>query len=168
MQKKEGKGKKKFKVRGSWGVYHALKHIQRNKWYDIGRPVTPYEFYAIVRGVNKLLAEELAKGETIIFPMNMGKIELREKKKGAWMIDGKVVVNYPINWNKTLKLWYEDSEAQKEKVLVRDESGSIYRAKYNKYKAKYENKSFYEFTLTRAIKQALKKNINNRQINTLW
>lgn len=42
-------GKKKFKVTGSWGIYDAYKSIRRHKWYDIGRPLTEKEFYAIVR-----------------------------------------------------------------------------------------------------------------------
>lgn len=72
------KGYRKFKVSGSWGIYDAYKLIRKHKWFDIGRPVTEKEFYAIVRQVNKRFADEIAKGNTVTFPCKMGKLELRK------------------------------------------------------------------------------------------
>ena len=32
--------------------------------------------------------------------------------------DGKLKTNLPIDWNKTLELWYEDEESYKNKTLI--------------------------------------------------
>ena len=69
---------KNFKVRGSFGIYDCYKAIRRHKWFDIGRPLKEKEFYSIIRGVNNLIAEEIANGETVTFPEKMGMLELRK------------------------------------------------------------------------------------------
>ena len=160
--------KKLSKIRNSWGVYDAYKLIRKNKWYDIGRPVTEHEFYSIIRSVNNLLAEEVANGSTVTFPSRMGKLELRKFQKGVSLVDGKLKITYPINWEDTLKLWFEDEEAKKNKTLVRNECDFVYHVRYDKYDATYENKSFYQFTLNRFIKIKLKDKILKGEIDTLW
>ena len=54
------RGKKQMKITNSFGVFDVYKHIRKNKWYDIGRPLKESEFYAIIRNVNNLLAVEIA------------------------------------------------------------------------------------------------------------
>jgi len=167
--KREGKGRKKFKVSGSWGVYDAYKLIRKNKWYDIGRPVTEYEFYAIIRGINDIYADEISKGTTIYFPSRMGKLELKKEQRGVYINkDGNMKVTYPIDWKSTLKLWFEDMEAREAKTLVRRNCKTMYRVNYNKHDAKYNNKLFYDFTLNRFIKQKLKHNIINGLIDSVY
>jgi hypothetical protein len=67
-----------FKVKGSVGVYDMYKAIRKHHWYNIGRPVTEKEFYGIIRGINNLLAEELANGQSVDLPDRMGRLELRK------------------------------------------------------------------------------------------
>ena len=162
------RGPKTMKVTNSWGVYDALKYVRKNGWFDIGRPVIEHEFYGIVRGVNKLLAQEIVAGRPVTFPARMGKLELRKVPRGASIVDGKLKISYPPDWAETLKLWFEDEEAREKKVLIRDESPFLYKIKYDKYDATYENKSFYQFVLNKFIKQALKENIKNGKIDTVW
>lgn len=169
VQKKYGKGTKNFKVRGSWGIYDAYKHIRKNKWYDIGRPLTEHEFYTIVRSVNSLLATNIALGKAVMLPARMGKLELRKRELTPYINkNGVLRVPYPVDWNSTVRLWFEDKEARENKTLIRDEKDTIYSVKYNKYDATYQNKWFYEFTLNRFIKRALKDNINNGITDTIW
>jgi len=158
----------KAKVRDSFGVYDCYKHIRKNNWYDIGRPVKEHEFYTIIREVNKALAEEVSFGHTVTFPQRMGKLELRKMPRGVSIIDGKLKVTYPVNWEDTIRLWYEDEEARKNKTLLRNEEKEVYNVKYCKHDANYENKSFYQFILNRQIKKALKENIQKGIIDTLW
>lgn len=160
--------RKQAKIRNSWGSYDIYKHIRKNGWYDIGRPVKEHEFYSIIREVNKLLAEEIANGNTVIFPYRMGKLELRKSERGVSLVDGKLKITYPVNWDETIRLWFEDKEARKNKTLLRNEEDYVYHVKYCKHDANYENKSFYQFTLNRFIKQELKKNIEQKKIDTLW
>lgn len=165
MEEKEGR---KFKVNNSFGVYAAYKAIRKHKWYNIGRPLKEGEFYAIIRGINNLLAEEIAQGNTVVFPAKMGKLELRKYQKGVSIVNGKLKNTYPIDWSSTKHLWEEDSEAKLHNILLRYEEPWIYHVKYNKFSATYENQSFYQFTLNRFIKLALKENISNKKIDALW
>lgn len=159
---------KQCKVRNSLGVYDCYKAIRKQHWFDIGRPVKEKEFYAIIRGINKLFADNLALGESVVFPESMGILELRKFGTGVSFKNGELKNNYPINWAETWKLWYEDSEEYKKKTLLRFEHPWTYYIKYCKDKATYENKTFYQFTVNRLIKNALKDNIQNGKTDTLW
>lgn len=165
---KNVKGKRHYAVTHSFGVYDAYKKARKHGWYDIGRPVTEKEFYAIVRGVNLLLAKEIAMGKSVVFPERMGRLELRKNQAGVSIVDGKLRNTYPIDWNKTLNLWYEDKQAYHDKLLIRDPQSVIFHVKYCKYEATYENKTFYKFALNTKIKQGLKENIKKGKIDTLW
>ena len=98
----------------------------------------------------------------------MGELEIRKIKSGVGLVDGKLRVTYPVDWEETIKLWLVDEEARKNKVRVRHEDGIIYRVKYNKYKATYINNSLYQFTLNRKIRKGLRENIKKGLIETLW
>lgn len=156
------------KVRGSWGVYDAYKYIRKNGWMNIGRPVKEHEFYSIIRRVNDLLAAEIVQGNTIRFPARMGKLELRKKKREVKMVDGRLKIDYPIDWDKTLHLWYEDKEAHQQKILVRRQEPYTYMVKYCRHEANYENKSFYEFSLNRFVKIALKEEIHAGRTDSIY
>ena len=154
------------KITNSLGVYDAYKYIRKNKWFDIGRPLTEHEFYQIIRKVNNYLAEKLVNGNDITFPNRMGKLELR-KRNSLPVIDknGSLKVTYAIDWDSTLKLWYDDEEAFNSKTLVKLPERNIFRVKYNKDSANYENKSFMEFQINRDIKTRLKQKIKNNEID---
>ena len=159
---------KKVRVTRSWGVYDAYKHIRKNHWYNIGHPIKEAVFYQIIRKINKLLAVELANGNLVMLPEKMGKLELRKYERGVSLIEGKLKNTYPIDWESTALLWFQDPEEAKKKTRIRFESPLVYRVKYVKDNATYENKQFYQFTLNRAIKKALKKNIQEGKTDTLW
>ena len=159
---------REYKITNSWGVYDAYKAIRKNHWYDIGRPLKEQEFYAIIRKVNKLLAENIVNGETVILPASMGKLELRKYPKGVKFVDGKLKNTYPIDWKSTNQLWEEDEEEHQKKTLLRYESPMVYRVRYCKEDATYENKIFYQFRLHQKVRQRLKENIINGKTDTLW
>lgn len=158
---KKVKGSRKHKVSGSNGVYDAYKYIRKNKWFDIGKPISEHDFYTIIRQVNNLLVDELIKGNDIKLPHKLGKLELRKYEKKVSFINGRLCTNLPIDWDATLRLWAEDKEAYKEKILVRAEEKEIFKILYNKSKANYNNKSFYEFDANRDLKRKLKQRIKD-------
>lgn len=162
---------REHKIKKSLGVYDAYKYIRKNKWFDIGRKLTEHEFYSIIRKVNSMLANNLCSGNPVVFPNRMGQLELR-KRKSLPIIDnkGKLKVTYAIDWDKTLKLWYEDKEAYENKTLVKMPEKNIFRVKYSKVTATYNNKSFMDFQVNRRIKKLLKDNIKNNLIDAynLW
>ena len=147
------------KVKNSIGVYDIYKHIRKNKWYDIGQPITEHQFYTIIREVNNVLADNLLKGNDIVFPNKMGRLEVRKFKPIIRFDNNKLTVRLPIDWDRTLKLWLEDEEAYKERTLVKMEEKEIFKVCYNKTRADFPNKGFYQLQINRDLKIALKKKI---------
>jgi hypothetical protein len=167
-QQVTGPKREKKRVTGSIGVYDIYKKLRKKGWLNIGRPLTEKEFYSIIRKTNQYLAKEIAMGRTIKFPARMGMLELRKQKNGVSIVKDKLKISYPINWNETLRLWYDDPEAMRNKVLMRDEEKYTYRVKYEPFDATYENKCFYQFALNTFIRRELKKNIKDGKVDTAW
>jgi hypothetical protein len=153
------------KITSSLGVYDAYKYIRKNKWFNIGRPVTEHEFYSIVRRVNNYLAESLLLGHDIVLPCKMGRIELRKYDAKITVDGNKIKSNLPIDWDRTLKLWYEDEESYKNKTLVKVEEKEIFKVYYNRNLADYTNQVFYEFKPNRDLKRRLKQRIKDNKID---
>lgn len=158
-------GPRKHKINNSFGVYNAYKLIRKNKWFDIGRPVSEHDFYSIIRTVNNLLADFLSKGHDVNLPCQMGRLEIRKYDAKITLQEGKIVTNLPIDWDRTLKLWSEDEKAYKERTLIKMEEKEIFKVYYNRGKANYTNKSFFAFDINRELKKKLKKNIKERRID---
>lgn len=152
-------GPRIHKVNNSYGVYDVYKYIRRNKWFDIGQPITEHQFYSIIRRMNNLLADALIHGHDIELPCRMGIIEVRKYDARISIEGGKVKTNLPIDWDRTLKLWSEDEEAYKERTLIKMEEKEIFSIFYNRTAANYKNKSFYEFRPNRQLKLMIKRRI---------
>lgn len=148
------------RISNSMGVYDCYKTLRKNHWYNIGRPLTEKEFYSIIRTINNYLAEELSRGNDIILPYRMGKLEVRKYEPYVKLINNKVVTNRPIDWNKTLELWYNNKEAKDKKILIKSTPQYIFLIRYNKSNAEYINKSVFTFNISRTVKLLLKDNIN--------
>lgn len=152
-------------IRNSIGVYDAYRYLQRNKWFDIGRPLTSQEFYRIIRSVNNLMATLLIKGKSINLPYRMGRLELRKRSTTIRYKGNKLINTLPIDWDRTLKLWSEDEEAYKERSLVKTETKEVFRFHYDKSRATFENKSFYRLKVNRRLKLLLKQEIINGNVD---
>lgn len=153
------------KVTNSFGVYDAYKWIRKNKWFNIGKALTEHEFYTIIRSINNYLADSLVKGNDIVFPKKMGRLELRKYKATITIEGNKVKTNLPIDWDRTLKLWYEDEEAYKERTLIKMEEKEIFKIYYNKRLADYNNQSFFEFKVNRDLKNRIKQRIKDGRLD---
>ena len=156
------------KVRNSIGVYDIYKLMRKDGWKGIGHPVTEKDYYAIIRGINRLLAEELALGHSVKFPDEMGTLELRKTKVGVSLVDGKLKNSYPVDWSNTLLLWERDEEARQKKIRLRHENKEVYYIFYDKWRAKFNNKVFYRFSINTFIKRALGKNIKEGKVETIY
>ncbi len=152
---------RKHKVSNSFGVYDSYKYIRKHKWLNIGTSVTEKDFYAIIRRINNYLAEELALGKDVKLPHRMGTLELRKKDAKVVFIENKLKTNLPIDWDSTLKLWYENEDSFNNKTLIRLEEKELFRVYYNKSNANYKNKYFYKFSINRELKRMLKQQIKH-------
>lgn len=155
-----------YKIRNSLGVYDAYKYYRKNRPKDKKYVLKESQYFAIIRKINNLLAEHLIKGDDIELPHRMGGFMLmRLDNTIKFDENGKLKVTNPIDWMETLKLWHEDEDAFKKRILVRVDSKETFRIIYNK--GNYNNRSYYEFTPNRDLKIRLKTSIKNNMTNTL-
>lgn len=150
-------GPRNHKIKNSYGVYDAYKYIRKNNWFNIGKPVSEKEFYKIIRTVNRIITEKLISSGEVQLPNKMGSLEILKSHPRISIENGKLIMTNPIDWDATLKLWYEDPEAKDRKQLVRIENDDIFRVHYNKTKATYNNRSYYDFRPMRDFKRTLTK-----------
>lgn len=146
------------KIKNSLGVYDAYKWLRRNKWLDVGS-ISEHDYYAIIRAVNKSLMAKFLTTGSIKLPERMGEITLRKYPAKITLNNGKIQTNLPIDWDATLHLWSEDKDSYDNRTLIRAEEREIFKVLYDKSKALYNNKSFYNFELNRDIKIALKRRL---------
>lgn len=151
------RGPRKHRITKSYGVQDAYRYYYKQCTKDKVKAVTSSQYYKIIRGVNKMLGEQLASGESIIFPQNFGALHVVKRESIIKIVDNKIITNLPIAWDKTLELWYEDSESHKSKRLVRKEQKASVSILYSKAKATYKNKSFYKFEPIRTLKIKVKE-----------
>jgi hypothetical protein len=158
---------RKHTITNSYGVYDAYKYIRKNKWFNIGRPLSEHEFYTMIRLINQELASTLINTGSVKFPLGMGELLVTKGKGNVKFKDGKLVNTYPINWNETLKLWCEDPESKKNKTLIRQRNEEIFKVIYRKSKSIYINSSVFNFRIARCIKEKLKEAILNTNYDAL-
>lgn len=153
------------KVNNSYGSKDAFHYYRKIKPNDSKYVLTDCQYLKIIRLINDELRKSLIEGKDVLLPERMGRLELRKSKNSIKFVDGKLKTNLPVNWDATLKLWYNNPSSKNKKQLVRQETIETYRVYYNKNKANYNNKSFYEFNTNREIKIGLKKNIKLNKID---
>lgn len=163
---KKGNHPRTYKVRNSLGVYDGYKYYRKNKPDSKEYILTESQYFAIIRRINLHLIDELLLGHDVKLPKSMGTIEIRKYDRRVRLgKDGRIHTNLPIDWDKTLTLWYEDEEAFKAKTIVRMEEKEIFRVYYNRETATYNNQSYYEFLFNRTLKIRLKQRIKEGLID---
>lgn len=159
-------GKRNHKVKNSYGVRDAFLFYRKIRPKEKQYVLSDVQYFKIIRTINNKLKEQFLQGKDIIFPERMGKLELKKRPHLVYFNDkNRLVITNPINWQATLKLWYDDEEAFNKKILIREESKESFRVKYDKYNATYNNKAFYKFSINRDLKVKLKEQINNNKID---
>lgn len=161
---------RKHKVKNSYGVYDAFKYYRKHKPKDKKYILTESQYFQIIRNVNNLLVDSLLQNNDIRFPQRMGILEVRKRPATIKIVNGKLVNNLPIDWDTTLKLWAEDEESYNKKTLIKLEEDEVFIINYNKKRAIYNNKMYYQFNVNRKLKQRLKELIKNNEIDAfeLW
>lgn len=146
---------RKSTITNSVGVRQAFLFLQKRKWKDVGKPIKEQQFQHIIRSVNEKLGQLLIENKQLTLPQGMGALEVRLLNNRPRYRDGKLVLPQMINWDATLKLWYEDPEAMKDKVLIRDTMDLAVKVYYNKAGTVFVNKGYYEFLLNRNLRRLL-------------
>lgn len=160
-------GPKTMEIKNSYGVHDYMKFYRKTRPRSKEYVLTPQQYYKIVRTIGLKISEVLATGQPIDFPERMGRVTVRRYEAKLEFKNGKLVTSLPIDWKRTLMLWYEDSESKKKKTLIRCEDTDMYRFIYIKMLAAYNNKNYYEFKFNRFLKKKLIKNIKNKDVHAL-
>lgn len=161
---KRGKGK----IRNSYGVYDYYKFYRKERPEDKKWYLSEKQYYTILREINKRIAKELSFGGSISFPYNMGKVELIRAKRKDSLVDGKLVTKRPIDWDRTLRLWYEDEEAYKNKTLLRTEYEYADKLLYRKDATQFKFMRYYDFTPCRDLNLKIAENKRNNLLSPLY
>ena len=156
---------RKHKITNSIGIKHLLKKCRDTRWYGEELRVDERTFCTITRTVNDLIAEELLKGNDFNLPQRMGQFEIRKYENYLRFEEGKIKTNRGIDWNATLKLWFEDEEAKENKTLVKVEDEETFILYYNRVKANYNNKTLIGFKPNRALLKKIKSAGSNKLID---
>lgn len=162
---KANQKKHHFKVRNSYGTKDAYRWAMKHKMID--KSLSEKDFRKIINALNQSLQDQLLQGRDIRLPAVMGRIGIRKLPVFIGLEEGKIRTNLPVDWDKTLRLWYEDEESYMNKTLVRCDEKEKFKFHYDKSSALYNNKLFFEFTPTRNIKLKLKNIIDNQGFDAL-
>jgi len=105
---------------------YYLKHAKRKKYKR-------FVCMNIIKGINELVMDFVYKGGEFEFPAKVGSISIVGIKHTPFYLDGKLIPAKPIDWGATRKLWAEDEDAKKKKMLVRFTSDYFYRFLYKRH-----------------------------------
>lgn len=153
------------KVTNSYGSKDAFHYYRQIRPKDSKYVLTDCQYLKIIRLINNQLRTKLINGEDVLLPERMGRLELRKSIPTIKFENGKLKTTLPVNWNATLKLWYENPISKEKKQLVRQENEFTFKIHYSKIKANYNNKIFYDFYTNRDIKIGLKNNIKLNKLD---
>lgn len=120
--------------------------------------ITPQLYRKILTSINSLLLEAILHGEDIQLPLNFGILYARQKKVYTSLDEnGKLKTNRALNWQETLKLWYEDKEARESKQVVYQDNCKA-KPYFNILFGDFHNRSFlYLLPNTIRIREATKR-----------
>lgn len=158
---KKVSSKRKHKVLNSYGIEDYYKHYKNT----VTNPLSYKNYSLVYKALNKTIQDMIVEGNDIVLPLQMGRIELRKRYNKYKIVKDKLKISNPVDWQATLKLWYEDEEAKTNKTIVRQTSKCTYYVYYNRALAKYSYKNYYKFSFNRTLKVRLKNKINNAEID---
>lgn len=165
LNKLQKRGSKPYKIAHCLGARDAWKWVRRNKWKSLkGIPCDKCQYGAIIDTVNKHLVELLFEGHEVQLPHKMGSFLLCSLPTKVAFEEDEIKTNYRIDWEKTLKLWYEDEEARNSHKPIRWVNRDIYFIRYYKASAHYINKYFYKCRINRSLSKKLGKTLKKQAL----
>ena len=158
LKTKNGRGPRT--VPHSFGKKKFFNYYRQHRTQEHKYVLTEKEFYKVVNAVTEEFILELFKGVDIMLPHKMGTVRIAKyTPKAYYDRNGKMKNSYSIDWNKTVKLWYDDEEAYNNKTLIRILSKNNYVPTYIKKDAFYANSYYFEMMFNRGFKRRLREYI---------
>ena len=155
IQLRKVKEKKNKKYTNSYTTRDIFYIIQKNiKKLNI----TIETFSKIVKSINQRIAEKVIDGETVYLPSGMGRLSIGKSQVKIIKINGKYASTGIVDWKSTKKLWYEDEEAARDKIVIyfNQVKDDIFRFQYSKRNCRVKNLRYYVFRPHRKVKIQMK------------
>jgi hypothetical protein len=152
MRRLNLKDKRNHKIKSDFGISDYYKYYKQK-----GGSLAYNKYKQVFLMFNEGLYPILADGYAVTLPRKMGTLQVfKHEAKIEWDEEaGKFKTNRRIDYNETIKLWAEDEEAKKNKVLIRFTNKYIYNLKYLRTKANFKNKFIYLLHANRSLKKAI-------------
>lgn len=168
LNRLQKKGSNPHKIGHCLGVRDAWKWVRKNKWQAVNGNNYSHNIYSkVINRVNQILVEKILEGHEFELPYQMGSIHVCSVPAKILYDGDRLKNNYRVDWKKTLELWYEDKEAEANKVVIKRVQKNIYFIKYSKGKAAYINKRFYSFRANRSFSRLLGKAIETGAVRAM-
>lgn len=139
------------------GQFYSLNHYYNhfittdkssNRMFNISKDL----YKRILERLVEVYLQNLYLTGSGVLPFKVGKFVIREFEHKPKIVDDKLVYSGPVDWHKTLKLWYDDKEAEKNKVLIRVEPSVKYTVAYTSDKRVLSvNMKYYTGKMVRTI-----------------
>ena len=143
-----------YNLRDSYRVYKKISK----------KPIDTIKYLKVVNLFMKFLISTLLETGEIVLPERLGRLEIGGKKIKVRVEEGKIKGLAP-DWIKTKELWNSNLEAREKKEIIyhfnEHTNGVRYSVKWSKNRVLVENKTLYDFILTRTNKRNLSKLIKN-------
>lgn len=138
-------------IRAAKKKHREFSHIADKTWSDI------------INDVHLELIEEFMKNGSVKFPCRLGEIRLVKHHYEPYINKNNKVKGLGlINWHSTMKLWEEDEECAKKKVVVRYNKKDLCFIRYIKNSRTFSTKKFYTFIFSKALRQrVMRTDIND-------
>jgi hypothetical protein len=159
------RGSHPYSINHCLGVRDAWKWVRKNHWEDLnGIPCDPSTYSKIINSINLFLVNQLLEGHYIQFPHQMGGLKLTSKTTKIALEGGVVKNDYPIDWKRTLRYWYEDSQAREAKQCIKRIQRRKYFIRYVRHGTFYKNRKLYSFRINRSLIKKLGKKVTEERI----
>lgn len=146
-----------MKVKGIRHSYPLLNKTDKVLYSKIEKK----EYCRIVEDFLKFTINKSQEGFEVFLPCSFGSIKIVGKKFKPRLNERGDIMNQPINWKETYKLWNTNTEAKKskERIYHLNEHTNNVRYKYiwSKKNIYATYKEMYAFILTRNNKRTLAK-----------
>lgn len=158
---------RKHKVTNSYDTKdfyrNYIKGLDKNSEYYISEK----QYGNILKVTNDLIMEKLLEGFQVVFPYNLGCLQIESSKNKFYYKNGELKTTYMIDWNETIKLWFEDDECRKNKTFVRRDNAEKYIVRYHHAKGKLKNKTLLYFLPCRRLTDKIEQKRKEEGINAI-
>ena len=159
--KKKVNGSREHSIKNSYGINDYYKNYRETVTYTV-RLLDRTTFSNVFHDINDFIVDNFLEYKSVKFPWGLGSLVLYSRKATA-QIDknGKLIIKKPIQWDATMKLWFEDEEAHENKTLVRKEDEYVHLIKYSRKKMNIKNSRYIKMAVARSFKIRLRELSNN-------